>query len=168
MKNSLLCNIFCLLILTISSCSKNSENPQLPSITQEGKNTFGCMVDGKIFINSSPFIGPPSLNAYYKKNNVSHDFIIGAISNREDKPIGGIKINIIENSIFEVNKLYFINTNHSYAVTDIKFDEYKSINQTGTLSFIKFDTINNIASGKFEFKAVNYIGNSMTITQGRI
>ena len=44
-------------ILISSSCKKNkSDNPinQLPPETQTGANTFGCLVDGKVFLPKDP------------------------------------------------------------------------------------------------------------------
>lgn len=40
-------------LLSQFSCRKNSiGEPQLPPITQEGKNTFGCKVNGKVWVPS--------------------------------------------------------------------------------------------------------------------
>ena len=43
------------LLLTACACTKNSKSPQLPPITQEGKNTFGCKINGEIFNPLSTF-----------------------------------------------------------------------------------------------------------------
>src|SRR3977135_4034858 len=44
--------IFLFLVLCLSSiyCKKNNTEAQLPPITQDGKNTFGCKVDGLIWL----------------------------------------------------------------------------------------------------------------------
>ncbi len=39
-------------MLTAASCKKNKTEEQLPPETHEGKFTFGCKVDGKIYTAS--------------------------------------------------------------------------------------------------------------------
>lgn len=42
-------------LLTACACTKNSTPPQLPPITQEVRNTFGCLIDGEVFYPERSF-----------------------------------------------------------------------------------------------------------------
>jgi hypothetical protein len=53
-----------MLIITVA-CSSDDDEPspesQLPPITQTGENTFGCLIDGKLFVprdGTGTFAGP--------------------------------------------------------------------------------------------------------------
>jgi hypothetical protein len=51
MKPQILKTIALLLItFTLINCTKSDDQDQLPPITQTGANTFGAIVDGKIFV----------------------------------------------------------------------------------------------------------------------
>ena len=53
--------IFSLLLIAVK-CPKNDVPPQLPPITQSGANTFGCLVNGQVWI---PVWGAGSADAPY-------------------------------------------------------------------------------------------------------
>jgi hypothetical protein len=60
--------LFCCLFLTQCWFLKKDPEPleRLPSITQEGKNTFGCLIDGKPFLPVNTLGGRVHpLNCYY-------------------------------------------------------------------------------------------------------
>ncbi|WP_345073973.1 hypothetical protein [Hymenobacter fastidiosus] len=42
--------LFTLGLLSAAACKKETEVDALPKATQEGKHTFGCLVDGKAFV----------------------------------------------------------------------------------------------------------------------
>lgn len=54
-----------LVVLILLFCLTGCENKvdgtssSLPDLTTEGKNTFGCKIDGQIFIPKWKFIGTP-------------------------------------------------------------------------------------------------------------
>jgi hypothetical protein len=57
-----------LVALILSFCLASCENTDdgttssLPNLTTEGKNTFGCKIDGQIFIPKQKIIGSPYSN----------------------------------------------------------------------------------------------------------
>ncbi|MEO6837649.1 MAG: hypothetical protein ABI185_04635 [Ginsengibacter sp.] len=60
--------------LTGSKCKKDKPiNPvdQLPPATQSGANTFGCLIDGKVFLPKGPSLGPILQCAYQYLNTTS-------------------------------------------------------------------------------------------------
>jgi hypothetical protein len=52
MKTRVLPILLMLVLLAFSSCKENDANPKevLPAATMEGKNTFGAMVNGKVWL----------------------------------------------------------------------------------------------------------------------
>ncbi len=42
--------VLLLLLLTASQCKKHNDEPQLPPITTTGAMTFGCKINGKVFV----------------------------------------------------------------------------------------------------------------------
>ena len=59
--------------LSASSCEKEQAKPTLPPETQEGKNTFGCYINGELFLwqRGSASFGHPSLSANYRHSTRS-------------------------------------------------------------------------------------------------
>ncbi|MEE9407623.1 MAG: hypothetical protein V3V28_06060 [Polaribacter sp.] len=57
MKNLFLKTTVLLFAITFFNCENNDPQEQLPPITQTGTNTFGAIVDGRIFVpkNSTTF-----------------------------------------------------------------------------------------------------------------
>jgi hypothetical protein len=99
---SILITLFCFLIITSSSnCLKEPFKEKLPPVTQEGKNTFGCFVDGNPFIPGETLFGnitPLSCYYYYDSTNMYKAgslFIQGiAVNNEVSGDIFIQKINV--------------------------------------------------------------------------
>ena len=49
----------CLFIVTTCGCTKESLQKQLPPITQTGANTFGAIVDGRVFVPKDSYSSTP-------------------------------------------------------------------------------------------------------------
>ncbi len=83
-------------VLLSSSCRKPKPvNPvdQLPPETQAGANTFGCLIDGKVFIPKGNPLGGLIKKASYQFLNGGYYFGISGIdkSNPEDVTDVGIR-----------------------------------------------------------------------------
>ena len=50
MKTLFLKTVLLFFALTFSNCENNDPQDQLPAITQTGANTFGCLIEGRVFI----------------------------------------------------------------------------------------------------------------------
>lgn len=153
---------FIFLLLNAASCSKDNSNT-LPPETQEGKSTFGCLVNGVVWKNQGqPHFGSPNLGASIDSN----EFVIGATND----------INYTHQSIVISVKIplrlgiYNLNSDNSFA----QFYEYDndcyyktdSISSTGTLEITKYDPTNKIVSGIFNFKAAKFSSSYLTISKG--
>ena len=175
MKQFLLLGIS--LILLCSSCKKNKPvNPidQLPPETQTGANTFGCLVDGKVFLPKGDPFGGPIKKAQYQFVNGKQGFgISGSLSDgNESKLVGIIGDSItITMGTFNLTSLNLGKFRGGYSYMNLTMAspmqyETNEINR-GELRITKFDTVNQIVSGTFWFDAKNSSGLIVQVREGR-
>ena len=144
MKTNILKLTAIILLFTVSAnhCERE-EAPTLPPETQEGKNTFGCYINDDLFVRIRKYRSPVA--EYKRKTNT---IVFGCAQGHPritlyvDKPCES-----------EYNSIIFGEIGHSF----------NDIVETGCWSFVcenggqvfitKFDTINHIVSGTFEFSA---------------
>ena len=162
---------FYFLLLFVSSISflscddddKKTTNPidQLPPITQTGKNTFGCLINGEPFIVRNTYDQVAMHQGGGLFIGGGNDF--NDLSSHISMLVGE---SITEGHIYTLNTStspkgeYYINTCF-YFTTPI---------YTGTLEITHFDQVNYIISGKFEFQAIaDNCGNEevINVTDGR-
>jgi hypothetical protein len=162
-----------LLLITIgsfSSCQLFSGNePQtelekLPPITQEGKNTFGCLVNGKAFVVNST----SQLTAIYQGRIL---IISGEIDRSDiDK---GISFAVYDEppSIASYNLRDTIKTSSGYSDFSNypnSYCQYESRNTlNGELIIDYFDTVRFIISGRFNMTTKVSNCDTIRITDGR-
>ncbi len=159
---------FGFLLLNASSCCKDENEETLPPETQTGANTFGCLVNGAVWRNEglAPFPGS-NLNVSVSRSQ----FVIGAskITNNIDQ-ILFIKIY----SPISVGKYDLNNASAGFNdVGDNCYYQTDSMSSMGTLEITKFDTVNYIVSGIFNFKAIKLTASTgncdstINVTEGR-
>ncbi len=165
---------FGFILLNAASCCKDENEETLPPETQTGANTFGCLVNGKVWLNGgyAPF---PSSNLY--ASVYPNEFVIGALKSN-DNMYQSIFIDV--KAPISIGKFNLNSENHQAKFADGITNCYyqtDSISSKGTLEITKFDSINKIVSGQFSFIAFKYkpttiavIGNcdsTINITEGR-
>lgn len=165
MKNSTIVLITTSLLL-LASCSKN----KLPRPTESGKNTFGCKIDGKVFLPSED---EPTFSGPSRPLIVSNSFINGFIIRA--RKLGSSTV-AHENVL--IGLPYLKNTG-TYFLTTYGYGEYKidyaggptyrtNNTYTGEVNITRCDTVNQIYSGTFSFKAVDEnTGKVVNVTDGR-
>ena len=158
-----------LFLSSFSSCEKENLN-ELPAETQSGKNTLGCMIGNELFLGGYfPITGAIPLGAAYKRETKKISiYAYGKINN---KAAGIIALNIDHQKIDSLQKIQI--GYYSKLSSASECFQYSVIND-GEINLTKFDTINKIISGKFNFKGkcsdelFHFSGNDSTqITQGR-
>lgn len=159
-----------LLVLTCASCdlfdlkepAPKTELEKLPPITQEGRNTFGCLVNGKSFIpNNTLFMsaiyqgGGVQLSGSIDNNNLNQNILIITLD--------PLEINVEYNlTSLPANKSMFSNILQDVSCTY----EFENTFE-GSITFSKIDRINYIISGTFEFSTVTQLCDTLRITNGR-
>jgi len=166
-----------LLILSVAhiQCRKSSPPPNiLPPVTQEGKNTFGCKVNGEVWIpyfHCTVFTGScKELGFSVFHSDTTHQLPLSfSLSTRRatsDTMFSSFDlysvgaINKTGNVIDSVVILY-------HALGSSEYYRYATSSTYGVLDFTKLDTINHIISGTFSFTLYNTWNDSVVVTDGR-
>lgn len=176
MKNLLV--LFAALFI-LTSCDKDKDddkptNPidQLPLATQTGANTFGCLLDGKVF---KPGITHNSYQCFYQYVNGGYYFFVSG-SNKangvlKEIIIGTYKLEIAEGQILNLYERVEGNAFGTLVNLDSNTGHHQynetSITNTGELKITKLDFKNNIVSGAFWFDAKDDKGVVHQIREGR-
>ncbi len=135
----------CIFLCSLSNCEKDPDpTPQLPPKTQEGKNTFGCLVNGQVWLpkGGGLLIG---LACDYSQGTL----LINANNGNTDE---SIKINLLINDtgMIEINGEQNQNIYYRKGLNYFYADSLS----IGYLTITKLDTINKIIAGTFYFDAV--------------
>lgn len=171
MKNLITILLFALL----SGCSNDSNsNPeaQLPPITQTGANTFGCLIDGKLFI-------PRDGTGTWAGNDPGLSFLGGypdgaynEIDIRDHKSERTTRMLIHIHDLYQIGVAdYIINEsngmsnidglNHTYLHCRIfnestnSYQHYRSFQNSGIIRITRYDFTNGIVSGTFNCSLKN-------------
>lgn len=164
------------IILTASHCKKNKpENPvdQLPSETQTGANTYGCLVDGKIFLPKGDPLAGPIKKAAYQFVNGKYSLLISGKSSSSGTVLGigiqgdSISMAVGDYELVEYNKNGKLSGSFAEFASGNINDFYTNNINRGQLIVTKFDTVNQIISGTFWFDAINSTGHIVQIREGR-
>ena len=171
MRNQIL-TILCILLL-LGGCKKKKEGIEaLPEATQIGKNTFGCLVNGEVYVpKSSGFESPDGTS--YQFSNGKFFFVL---SNK--RAVGNVKESFLirSNDIELEEKTYILmqyNYDRSFSVkysfsTGNESDDYEtSPSLKGELRITKLDQVKRIIAGTFSFDAENKNGQKVEIREGR-
>ena len=167
--------------LLFASCKKDLGD-KLPPLTLEGRNTFGCKIDGTPWTPKGDynwaFIAYPTSGGYFAEYNrpLIHIWI------ETNDPGGEISLYIKNYDSYNYLRpgKYLLNKNtssrpfgygiyHSYGKYWVNGKEYITDSlHTGWIELIKSDSVNKIVSGRFAFDAYNAVdGKTYKITEGR-
>ncbi|WP_304067356.1 DUF6252 family protein [Pedobacter glucosidilyticus] len=164
------------LSLSASSCKKDKTGiDALPPATQEGRNTFGCLVNGEVLLPKVKGLGvgqPVLRGSYYYQNfneKVGYYLTISATDN--NSTLKSIIINTDSLKI-EQNKTYMFENfgmkGLSYARYTVSLDTYyTNTDNSGELKITRLDESKKIISGTFWFDAVNEVGEKVEVREGR-
>jgi len=183
-KTQLKTTLLLFLAFTLINCTKSDNQDQLPPITQTGANTFGAIVDGRIFTPEDSFSTTPGNNKFkglqvFVGDNFSN-------SNGDDKwtiLTGNFKRNpniYIPTLISSSNNSFLINTSDGLKNSDLSHPHiytyfnninnlYLSYENSGSIEFSRLDITNGIYSGTFSVKLKNKDNENdiIEITNGR-
>ena len=156
------------ILFNATGCSDdepNSQEPidQLPAATQEGKNTFGCLVNGEAWVTETSI----DASAIYQGGFLQ----LGANIDRRgiDQGIGlSVYEEIIENELYEITKDVGMNASAIFINSSSNCDyEYTNVTE-GDVLITKF-TLQNpfIVSGTFAFTTALNGCDTIRVTNGR-
>lgn len=171
-------NLFLIMTLSVLACTGcNKEIKELPDATQSGANTFGAKVNGAFW--------KPQGFGFFPANDILESTVAGndiqiwarnfASSPNETEFYLLIK-NVTGPGTYLLNQDIpshpYPNVSYGYYVKRNMTPQNEwatSSSYTGTVTITRFDKINSIASGTFEFNAINLYNTPepLTVTEGR-
>jgi len=164
--------LFTVLLFTANQCQKEDLNG-LPPETQSGKNTFGCYVDGELFVKAkgNPMANKPLIANYFRERKV-----LSITCDAANPDFFYIRLEINNPREGENNLLSF----GYFSPRGTRVCPMFACENCGQVFITKLDTINRIVSGTFEFsgrcanyyppevRPIEYVGDSIVhITNGR-
>jgi hypothetical protein len=172
---------FSFLLTTSMQCKKDQTGiDALPPATQEGKEAFGCLINGEVFTPKGSNLGGPILSSYYQYLNSStaqgYFFNVSASrKNGGNKGTESVAINSNNKSIVQGRTYSLKNSESSGEIygnygffSGIEINNYSTTGiYQGELYISKFDEINQIVSGTFWFDAVNDKDEKVEVREGR-
>lgn len=160
--------LFAALALTITVSCKDKDG-DLPAPTTEGLNTFGCKINGKVWIANGATNDPgPAGKAieveYEQLSSTTFNLSIFTNANSQDRvqitiPKGKVGENVLRNRYEDPFGIYY----------DNKYRLFNSMEaKPGKVTITRLDTVNRIVSGTFEFDAQFIVNKEVVrITEGR-
>jgi hypothetical protein len=163
--------IFCLTALMFSQCECDdsiNKKEELPAITQTGANTFGCLVNEKLWLPKGNYGtanldvsydptyegGSLDVSAYRITGDVDQFMVLGGIN---ISTTGQYNLSIVENSPGALFKDHL--TGCSYIEPQDRV--------SGSFTISRLDLENAIISGTFEFTLAKAGCDTIRVTQGR-
>ncbi|PQJ76686.1 hypothetical protein [Polaribacter glomeratus] len=186
MKTTFLKTTLLLFAITFFNCENNDPQDQLPPITQTGANTFGAIVNGRVFVPKDSFNFTPGGGTNNLEVNIGENFIknkgddkwLIKTYNAKDTPstyiflyLPTLKNNKTKHTIDESDGSGRSNLSnaHIYCLIDKSNRQYRSFYNSGNLEFTRLDITNSIYSGTFSVKLKNKDDENdiIEITNGR-
>ncbi len=162
-------------LFTFSQCKKNKTDPPLPPETITGAMTFGCKVNGKVFVPEDGNGKPGLFVEYpYLGNGPDGGFHLNIPAfNYQSSPKRGVSIVTDSLLLFEGVSYYFedsIGSAKAFYLEEannglVVYHKLKS--DTGSLFITRHDQVNKILSGTFSFSGTNDNGAKVYVTEGR-
>lgn len=169
-------HLFFFSFLFLFSCKDKSEKPNsLPPITSEGKGTFGCKVNGQIFV---PAGSKGKLEVEYYTWNLSPEFYGTFVITADRSGENGLLefCQISHPRIFSKGTYYISHkttTQDTSGFASVKFKNtsfsLSSGKGIGKININRYDTFARIISGTFDFWTCNDkdIKDTAFVTEGR-
>jgi len=166
------------LCLVVISCCKDTNKPinipapSLPAISSEGKNTFGCLINGELYLPKGSYN-----HSYYSWHDEPNFYGTFSMNVNRKQPNDNSNFTIeLRNRVFTIGKhLVYANPNtknylfHSEGSSPPAEYENFTLDSNNFIHLIRLDTINRIAAGTFQFSLVNNnnILDTVKVTEGR-
>lgn len=160
-------------LLGLAQCKKKDPDPAsgLPAATQDGRNTFGCLVDGQAWTPNGNN-GVSNFRLTYDRSTTGGNLLVRAYRYVNSKYqyilIGG---SLTGPGVYRINERGSWGIGYSDETKPSACDEYRYTNSgyisTGTLTLTRLDLQAGIIAGTFEAKMVQTGCDTLRITQGR-
>jgi hypothetical protein len=173
MKNVKLYITALAILMLFCGCDKG---PELTPVTQEGKNTFSCKVNGKVWIpdgRGDIFVTAKPINGGFYSNPTNETINIEIRAYTEIKEKVEFFLRSMNRGTHDLNQktkvsgASFYPENYGFYLSSTGKNFITSPNAMGYVNLTKADTISGIISGTFAFTAATSSGEMVEITDGR-
>ena len=175
--NTLLWLTLLCLSTIVAGCKKDKKTEQLPPATQTGANTFGCLINGKVYTPKGFKLNKPNFEMIVDPgfNDGNLDIRVYRLENERETylSLGSDSIKNVGFYPIDTNAgfSFFVNTKNSASrICLTRHPDGNASGKTGFIKITRYDLNNRIISGEFEFEFTNTdcgLGNPIKITQGR-
>ena len=165
MKKNLLLIGF-ILCFSLTTCRKKQE-AVLPPETTIGAMSFGCKINGKVFVPKDGR-GKPGLYVQYVYLDGGWYLNIPAV-NWKDRPLEAVSLTTDSMQISENQTFPIGNSKGGFRAFYAHLGKYVKLNNDeGEVTIKKFDPVNRILSGTFFFTGTHEsTGEKVEVTEGR-
>jgi Family of unknown function (DUF6252) len=169
--------LIALLPITLFFVACKKEVTELPAATQTGANTFGAKVNGELWVPQGfgPLPANDILEVSVLSGNAVHIYARNFSSSPNEK-----EFDIFLTSVTGPGT-YQLNTTVGYPSSSANYGYYvkrnltpqnewiTSATSTGTVVITRFDVVNRVISGTFQFNALNLYNSPepLAVTEGR-
>ena len=163
--------LFLLALLTLTQCKKKDVAPQLPPETMVGAMTFGCKIDGRVFVPRDGR-GKPGLEVHYVNLGEGKGggyYLNIPASDFRTNPIERVSVTA-DSLLVEEGKTYSFKTSKGSAQAFYAIgNQYQKLDQDeGELTITRFDRTTGILAGRFHFVGTDKTtGRQVRVTDGR-
>ncbi|MCH4824567.1 DUF6252 family protein [Gramella lutea] len=179
------------LSLIIFSCSTNDDdgtNSDLPEITSEGAYTFGCKINGQVFLpkNDQGCLNcgsPNPLRLGYSQDRENDEYHLSVIARNDINGDASINLDLyldepLEERVYDLSESYIPSIDRTWPnasssiyreISGETINSYfKTTSEvTGTLEIIEINESERFIAGIFQFQAINEEGKVLNFTDGR-
>lgn len=171
-KKTLLSLFFAISTLALSSCreDKPCTDNGLPCLTHEGKNTFGCLIDGMPFVAKTSFSIGGAVPVSGSFDEATNLLIIEGAREDSQEHVDIVRFLVYVTSGINEYNIHVVNEYDGYV-------DYSGVNcsfqhtptNKGKVSITHLDVEKNIISGTFQMTLVNpdCSKETLIISQGR-
>ena len=155
--------IYFVLFAILISCKKEDPLPtELPPITTEGKNTFGCLINGEIYVPEIRRISfsvpitmefPQNPNFFFRVNTIR---LVNEDDNVQDAEVIFAADSVLSTGIYQFSQAVVLYNNIYYQSDTL---------HSGVLNISRFDSLNGVISGTFNFEAIDWLNTNSQIIQ---
>ena len=144
---------------------------QLPPATQEGRNTFGCLVNGEIWIPQG-YNGTANLDLSYDPGYRGGTFNLSAYNYFGNGDDDKQTISIYSDSLKREATYLLNDPEHAAPLfndrsTGCSYYRESNVFREGSLTITRFDLENQVISGTFEFTLAKPGCDTIRVTEGR-
>lgn len=172
-KHPFLFLVFTFLLIIASSCKKDANKDKLPPATQTGENTFGCLVNGKVYIPKGyDGTGRPNPHVQYDYDLNGQPFLsIETHQYNNNNSVAGIDLsffNVVRTGYYPMPYEFKFSLGSIEILADCGISNLdSSVQRWGGGVITKLDIANSIISGTFDCKFKRPQCDTVYITDGR-